>query len=64
MTKPVYWSTQESEFNTNYISKVEVVLPKLYPMKKLAWNFHMDDSQVKHKQNMILVHDILFKLNI
>ena len=63
-TKTVHWSIQGGNFNTNYTSKVEIVLPKLDIIKSVTWNFHVDVSQGKRRYNMILGHDILSKLKI
>ena len=45
MTNTVHSSTKGGGFNTNYISKVEIVLPKL-DKRIMAWNFHVDDCRV------------------
>ena len=63
-TNPVRWSTRGGDFYTNYTSELEIVLPKLYFMKSVAWNFHVCDLQGKHMYNMILGHDILCQLRI
>ena len=55
MTNPVHWRTQGGGFNKNYTSKVEMVLPELDLMKKLSWDFHVDDLQGNHGYDMILV---------
>ena len=38
-TKPVRWKTQGGEFQKNYQSKVEIVLPEQNAMKGITWNF-------------------------
>ena len=50
-------------FNTKYTSKIEILLPELYALKIVAWNFHMDDSQENHSYNIILGYDIWSKIN-
>ena len=64
MTKPVHWNAQVGKFNTNYTSKVEIVMTKLDATKFLTWNLYLSDLKVKHRYDMILVCDILYKLKI
>ena len=58
-TKLFCWITQGGEFNTNYSSKVKHLLLELDLTKIVTWNFHVDDSQVKHGYNTMLGRDIL-----
>ena len=60
--KPVHWSKKVGDFNTHYTSKVEIVLPELDATKSVMWNFHLDELQGNHRYNIILGHNILFKL--
>ena len=57
MTNPVYLSTQGGDFNTNYTSKEEIVLNELDTTKSVTWNFHIDESQGTHRDDMILGRD-------
>ena len=54
----VYYITQGVEFNINYISKVENLLPEIYATEIVTMNFHMDDSRGKHRYNITLGRDI------
>ena len=38
-TKPVRWKTQGGEFQKNYQSKVEIVLPELDTKRSITWNY-------------------------
>ena len=38
----VHFSAEGGDFNTNYTSKVEIVIPEIYWMKIVKWNFHLD----------------------
>ena len=53
-TKHIRLSKKGGDFNTNYTSKVEIILTDLYMTKSVMWNFHMDNSQGTHKYVMIL----------
>ena len=64
ITKPVHWSKKGCRFNTNYTSKVEIVLSEIDAMKIRMQKFYMDDSQVCHRYEMIPLLNILPKLNI
>ena len=63
-TKPVCWNTQGGEFQMRYTTNVDTILPELYATKIAKWNFHVDDSQNKHRYDIILGRDILSELNI
>ena len=60
----ICWNKQGGCFNTNYTSKVQVVLSELYEAKSVGWNLHKDDKKITHKYDIKLGHDILYKLNI
>ena len=64
MNKPVRQSTQGGEFNTNYASKVEIVMSNIDAMKNVIWNFQMDVLQDTNRYTMILGQDILSEINI
>ena len=63
-TKPVRWSKQGDEFNTNHNNKVDSVLPELDAGKIVIWNLHMDNLQGNHRYYMMLGHNIISKLKI
>ena len=42
-TKPVKWSTQGGDFQTNHTANVELILPELYAKKSVTFNFNVDD---------------------
>ena len=59
-TKQVRWSTQGGDLNTNYTNKVEILLPDIYATKTVTWNFHINDSQGRHRKDMKLGCDIFW----
>ena len=64
MSKPGHYSTQGGDFNTNYTSKVGIVLPELYATKIVMQTFHVDDLYGNNRHNIILGRDIWSKLKI
>ena len=46
---PVNFSAQVGNFNTNYTSKVEIVLTELDSTNIVMRDFHVDDLQVNHR---------------
>ena len=50
--------------NTNFTSKVEIILPAIDAMEHMMCNFYVDDSQGRHRYCMIIGCCILSKLNI
>ena len=63
-TNPFRWSTQGGDFNTNFTSNVEFLPHRLYKRKIVMCNFRMDDLEVHHRYDMILLLDIFYELNI
>ena len=45
----VQYSTHRGDFYTNYISKVEKVMPKLSVIKIAVFNFHLDGLPGNHR---------------
>ena len=64
MTKPVHWNAHGRNRIVHDTSKVEIVMTKLDATKCLTWNLYLSDLKVKHRYDMILVCDILYKLKI
>ena len=64
MTKLVHFSTQWCDCNTDFTSKIQILLTELDVRKMITWNYHVDESQGKHKYDMILGRDIFSELKI
>ena len=60
----VRWSTQGVDFNTNYTSKLEILLLELDKTESATFNFHVDGFQGNHIYNIIPERDILLELKI
>ena len=41
-TQIVRWSTQCGDFQTNYTTNIEFILPELVATKSVTWNFEVD----------------------
>ena len=57
-TKKVYRRIQVVDFNTNYTSNLEFIIPDIYVTKGVMRRLHMEDLQGCHKYEIIVGHEI------
>ena len=62
--KKVRLSTQGDYFNANNTIRAEILQYEIYATKSVRCSFHTNDYKIRHRHDMILVCNILSKINI